>query len=80
MRGGSTEGLIEVSLDVSGEITLGNEIAAYKSSAYRALMSDDYATALANFRQALKPQQPGRGSHELDGCYLPVHGRVREFA
>lgn len=51
--GGSTEGLIEVSLDVSGEITLGNEIAAYKSSAYRALMSDDYATALANFRQAL---------------------------
>lgn len=51
--GGSTEGLIEVSLDVSGQITLGNEIAAYKSLAYRALMSEDYTAALANFRAAL---------------------------
>lgn len=51
--GGSTEGMIEVSLDVSGEITLGNEIAAYKSLAYRALMSEDYVAALANFRSAL---------------------------
>ncbi|MCY4071231.1 MAG: hypothetical protein OXG60_08020 [Chloroflexi bacterium] len=51
--GGSTEGMIEVSLDVSGEISLGNEIAAYKSLAYRALMSDDYVAALANFRSVL---------------------------
>ncbi len=51
--GGSAEGMVEVALDISGDITLGNEIAAYKSMAYRALMSDDYATALDNFRQAL---------------------------
>ena len=51
--GGSTEGIIEVSLDISGEITIGNDIAAYKSVAYRALMSGDYATALDSFRQAL---------------------------
>ena len=51
--GGSTEGMIEVELDVTGEITIGNDIARHKSDAYRALMSEDYATALDNFRQAL---------------------------
>ena len=51
--GGSSEGLIEVSLDVSGTITIGNDIAHYKSVAYRALMSEDYPTALENFAQAL---------------------------
>ena len=51
--GGSTEGMIEVSLDVSGAITIGNDIAHYKSIAYRALMSEDYATALDNFTRAL---------------------------
>ena len=51
--GGSTEGMIEVSLDVTGEITLGNDIASYKSLAYRALMSGDYPAALDGFRSAL---------------------------
>ena len=51
--GGSTEGIIEVSLDVTGAITVGNDIAHYKSVAYRALMSEDYPTALENFANAL---------------------------
>lgn len=51
--GGSSEGLIEVSLNVSGALTIGNDIAHYKSVAYRALMSEDYASALDNFTKAL---------------------------
>ena len=51
--GGSTEGMIEVSFDFSGEFTLGNDIARFKSDAYRALMSGDYQVALESFRRAL---------------------------
>ena len=51
--GGSTEGMIEVSLDVTGEITQGNDVAAYKQQAFRSLMSDDYSAAVDGFRQAL---------------------------
>jgi tetratricopeptide (TPR) repeat protein len=51
--GGSTEGRVEVSFDIAGEFTLGNDIARFKSDAYRALMSGDYPTALENFRRVL---------------------------
>jgi len=51
--GGSTEGKVEVSFDIAGEFTLGNDIARFKSDAYRALMSGDYEVALENFRRAL---------------------------
>ena len=51
--GGSTQGMIEVSLDVTGEITQGNDVASYKQQAFRSLMSDDYSSAVTNFRQAL---------------------------
>ena len=51
--GGSTEGRVEVSLDVSGMFTLGNDGARFKADAYRALMSGDYSVALENFRRAL---------------------------
>ena len=51
--GGSTEGMIEVSFNFAGEFTLGNDIARFKSDAYRALMSGDYQVALESFRRAL---------------------------
>ncbi len=51
--GGSTEGTVEVSFDFTGEFTQGNDIARFKSDAYRALMSGDYQTALESFRRAL---------------------------
>ena len=51
--GGSTEGRVEVSFDISGTFTQGNDGARFKSDAYRALMSGDYSTALHNFRLAL---------------------------
>ncbi len=51
--GGSAEGRVEVSFEISGLFTQGNDGAQFKSDAYRALMSGDYATALDNFRRAL---------------------------
>ncbi len=51
--GGSTEGKVEVSFDIAGDFTLGNDIARFKADAYRALMSADYEVALENFRRAL---------------------------
>lgn len=51
--GGSTEGRVELSFDIAGTFTQGNDSANYKSDAYRALMSGDYQTALDNFRNAL---------------------------
>lgn len=51
--GGSTEGSVEVSFDISGLFTQGNDGARYKADAYRALMSGDYTVALENFRRAL---------------------------
>jgi tetratricopeptide (TPR) repeat protein len=51
--GGSTDGIIDVAFDFSGEITYGNDVAQYKSDGYRALMSDDYDAALDAFRSAL---------------------------
>ena len=51
--GGSTDGRVEVSFDISGTFTQGNDGARFKSDAYRALMSGDYSTALENFRLAL---------------------------
>ncbi len=51
--GGSTEGRVEVSFDISGMFTQGNDGARYKADAYRALMSGDYALALENFERAL---------------------------
>ena len=51
--GGSTEGRVEVSFDIAGAFTQGNEIARFKQDAYRALMAGDYPTALENFRNAL---------------------------
>ncbi len=55
--GGSTEGRVEVSFDVAGMFTLGNDGARFKADAYRSLMSGDYATALENFRRALNINQ-----------------------
>ncbi len=51
--GGSTEGIVEVSFDIAGMFTQGNDSARFKSDAYRALMSGDYQVALENFRRAL---------------------------
>ena len=51
--GGSTEGRVEVSFEISGMFTQGNDGARFKSDAYRALMSGDYETALESFRRAL---------------------------
>ena len=51
--GGSTEGRVEVSFEISGLFTQGNDSARFKSDAYRALMSGDYEAALENFRRAL---------------------------
>ncbi len=51
--GGSTEGRVEVSFDISGLFTQGNDGARFKADAYRALMSGDYTVALENFRRAL---------------------------
>lgn len=51
--GGSTTGLIEVSLDFSGEITFGNDVAQFKNNGYRALMSNDFEAALDAFQSAL---------------------------
>ena len=51
--GGSTEGSVEVSFEISGLFTQGNDSARFKSDAYRALMSGDYETALESFRRAL---------------------------
>ncbi len=51
--GGSMDGRVEVSLDYAGAFTQGNESLRFKSDAYRALMSGDYASALENFRRAL---------------------------
>ena len=51
--GGSTEGRVEVSFELAGLFTQGNDSARFKSDAYRALMSGDYQTALENFRRAL---------------------------
>lgn len=51
--GGSTEGIIDVAFDFSGEITFGNDVAQYKSNGYRALMSGDYDAALDAFQDAL---------------------------
>lgn len=55
--GGSTEGRVEVSFDISGLFTLGNDGAHFKADAYRALMAGDYAVALENFRRALNINQ-----------------------
>jgi tetratricopeptide (TPR) repeat protein len=51
--GGSTTGIIDVKLDFSGEITLGNDVAQYKSDGYHALMAGDYSAALDSFQSAL---------------------------
>ena len=51
--GGSTEGKVELSFELAGLFTQGNDSARFKSDAYRALMSGDYQTALENFRRAL---------------------------
>ena len=51
--GGSTDGMIEVEFDIAGEFTMGNDVARFKSDAYRALMSGDYAAAQESFRRAL---------------------------
>ena len=51
--GGSTEGRVEVSFDISGLFTQGKDGARFKADAYRALMSGDYTVALENFRRAL---------------------------
>ncbi len=51
--GGSTDGKVEVSFDIRGELTIGNDIARYKREAFTALMSEDYQTALQSFRYAL---------------------------
>jgi tetratricopeptide (TPR) repeat protein len=51
--GGSTTGQIEVSFDFSGEVTFGNDVAAFKNDGYRALMSNNYEEALAAFQNAL---------------------------
>ena len=51
--GGSSEGMVEVSFDIAGQFTMGNDVARFKSDAYRALMSGDYSAALENFRRAL---------------------------
>jgi len=55
--GGSTEGRVEVSFDIAGMFTLGNDGARFKADAYRALMSGDYTVALENFRRALNLNQ-----------------------
>lgn len=55
--GGSTEGRVEVSFDIAGMFTLGNDGARFKADAYRALMSGDYSVALENFRRALNLNQ-----------------------
>ena len=55
--GGSTEGRVEVSFDIAGMFTLGNDGARFKADAYRALMSGDYTVALENFRRALTINQ-----------------------
>ena len=51
--GGSTVGKVEVSLDITGELTIGSDIARYKSEAFTALMSGDYQAAHDSFRHAL---------------------------
>jgi tetratricopeptide (TPR) repeat protein len=51
--GGSAEGHVEVSFDISGMFTQGNDGARFKADAYRALISGDYTVALENFRRAL---------------------------
>jgi tetratricopeptide (TPR) repeat protein len=51
--GGSTTGIIDVKFDFSGEITLGNDVAQYKSDGYRALMAGDYNAAMDSFQSAL---------------------------
>lgn len=51
--GGSVTGQVEVSLDITGEITTGNDIARYKREAFTSLNAGDYQTALVSFRQAL---------------------------
>jgi tetratricopeptide (TPR) repeat protein len=51
--GGSPNGQIEVSFDFSGEITFGNDVAAFKNDGYRALMSNNYEAALDAFQNAL---------------------------
>ena len=51
--GGSTEGRVQVTFELAGEFSQGNDIARFKSDAYRALMSGDYQAALDGFQQAL---------------------------
>ena len=51
--GGSTVGQVEVALDITGELTIGSDIARYKSSAFTSLMSGEYQTALDSFRYVL---------------------------
>ena len=51
--GGSVDGRVEVTFDIAGTFTQGNDSANFKSQAYRALNAGDYQTALQNFRQAL---------------------------
>lgn len=51
--GGSSTGQIEVSFDFTGEITFGNDVAAFKNDGYRALMSNNYEAALDAFQSAL---------------------------
>ena len=51
--GGSTTGIVDVAFDFSGEITLGNDVAQYKSDGYSALMASDYNAALDSFQSAL---------------------------
>jgi len=55
--GGSTEGTVEVALEFSGLFTQGTDGARFKSDAYRALMSGDYALAQQYFRRALDHNQ-----------------------
>jgi len=51
--GGSTDGQVQVALDVSDNVALGSDVAAYKADGYYALMSGDYEQALEAFGQAL---------------------------
>jgi len=52
--GGSTDGIVEVAFDFSGQVAFGNDVASYKAQGYSALMSGDYEAALASFHDALE--------------------------
>ena len=51
--GGSHVGKVEVSLDITGDLTIGSDIAIHKREAFTALMAGDYQAAHDSFRQAL---------------------------